>query len=96
MRNVSTDGAHRPIEHLGIDWHDIEKLDNDGLYRLLRELHRWEADADPSGQQLPRSKRHDDKTLAVVRFSSDPRARSRNLELGSGSGWPTVRDRPWS
>lgn len=65
---LSTDGAHRPIEHLGIDWHDIAKLDSDGLYRLLMDLHRWEADTDPDGRRLPRSKRHDDKTLAVVHF----------------------------
>ncbi len=66
---LSTDGAYKPIEHLGIDWHDIAKLDDDGLYRLLLDLHRWEADNDPDGQQLPRSKRHDDKTLVVGRFS---------------------------
>ena len=64
---LSTDGAHRPTEYLGIDWYDVAKLDNDGLYRLLMDLHRWEAEADPHGQRLPRSKRHDDKTLAVVR-----------------------------
>lgn len=65
---LSTDGAHRPIEHLGINWTDVAKLDNNGLYRLLMDLHRWEAETDPGGQQLPRSKTHDDKMLAVVRF----------------------------
>lgn len=66
---LSTDGAYKPIEHLGIDWHHIAKLDNDGLYRLLMDLHRWESDSDPDGQQLPRAKCHDDKTLVVVGFS---------------------------
>lgn len=66
---LSTDGADRPIEYLGIDWHQVARLDNDGLHRLLTDLHRWEAHTDPNGHQLPRSKRHDDKTLAVVRFA---------------------------
>lgn len=65
---LSSDGADRLIEYLGIDWHQVARLDSDGLHCLLTDLHRWEAHTGPNGRQLPRSKRHDDKTLAVVHF----------------------------
>jgi len=30
------------------------------------ELHQWEEHEDPNGVTLPRFKRHDDKTIAVI------------------------------
>ncbi|MBF6268803.1 hypothetical protein [Nocardia farcinica] len=65
---AATDGAREPIQSLGIPWTDIAQQSADELGALLRTCHSWEAETDPDGRILPRSKRHDDKTLAVVRL----------------------------
>ncbi|SFB48328.1 hypothetical protein SAMN05216266_113127 [Amycolatopsis marina] len=39
------------------------------LHAELEHAQTWESDSDPHGQQLPRAKRHDDKSLAAIRFS---------------------------
>lgn len=63
---ISTDGAYSTLEHLGRDtWNTIQSHDEAQLKALLGACHTWEANHDPSGQALPRAKRHDDKTLAV-------------------------------
>ena len=62
---LATDGAQRTIDHLGIPWHDVASMDEQALADLLAELHRWEAEQDPDGAELPRAKRHDDKALVT-------------------------------
>jgi hypothetical protein len=71
---LATDGAHRPLGHLGLDdWHRLARLDPAALSDLLERCDRWEAEADPDGRALPRAKRHDDKSLAVVTVCLDSR-----------------------
>ncbi|MBB4967820.1 hypothetical protein [Saccharothrix violaceirubra] len=62
---LATDGFERPVEHLGIAWSDIARMNGDELSDLLHSLHRWEEHSDPDGFALPRAKRHDDKTVVV-------------------------------
>ncbi len=64
---LATDGAYRPMQHLGLDdWSAVAAKDSTDLDGLLNALHRWETDDDADGLALPRAKRHDDKTIAVV------------------------------
>lgn len=67
-----TDGADEPIRHLGIDIDAVASYDERALAELLARLHSWEAHDDPDARRLPRFKRHDDKTIAVMDFRSDP------------------------
>lgn len=63
---LATDGASDLLQHLDLaDWPALA-ADPTQSARLLREASDWEAHADPDGHQLPRAKRHDDKTIAVV------------------------------
>lgn len=56
------------MQHLGLDdWSAVAAKDSTELDRLLNALERWETDDDADGVALPRAKRHDDKTIAVVR-----------------------------
>ena len=64
-----TDGVEEPASHLDITVEHIAVKDEAGLREVLAQIHRWEADTDPNGKHLPRFKRHDDKTIAVVRFA---------------------------
>ncbi|MEU4316613.1 PP2C family serine/threonine-protein phosphatase [Nocardia sp. NPDC024068] len=66
---LATDGAVDPLTPLRIAWAEVARLDDHGLAQLLGRTHQWEAETDPDGVQLPRSKRHDDKTIAVVRLA---------------------------
>lgn len=63
---LATDGAADLIDHLGPTWPDVAHTDADELAELLERLHEWEAITDPDGRHLPRSKRHDDKTIVAV------------------------------
>ncbi|MFE2998400.1 hypothetical protein ACFXG4_25770 [Nocardia sp. NPDC059246] len=63
---LATDGASTPLEPLHVSWPQIARMNSDDLDRLLDRCQRWEADHDPHGQLQPRSKRHDDKTIAVA------------------------------
>ncbi len=54
------------LQHLGLDNWPAIAADPTQASRLLRRASAWEAYADPDGRQLPRAKRHDDKTLAVI------------------------------
>ncbi len=65
---ILTDGAEDPIRHLGISIDHVAKLAEEDLGALLAEVHSWEEHEDPQGQLLPRFKRHDDKSIAVVTF----------------------------
>lgn len=66
---LATDGAQRPIDHLGFDWEQVATMGTNELRELLRELHRWEESDDPGAKLMPRAKRHDDK--AIVRWAPD-------------------------
>lgn len=82
---LATDGAQRGLDHHRVRWADLPGETDAQLRARLDELHRWEAADDPHGRALPRSKRHDDKTLvtwtpgpgpgSVSTFSTGSRAR---------------------
>lgn len=55
---VFTDGAMPLI--------DSRFADKEQILAELRALHRWEEEVDPHGSLRPRSKRHDDKTIALL------------------------------
>ncbi|BAW03864.1 conserved hypothetical protein [Nocardia seriolae] len=56
------------IDALKVDWQEIGSMDSAKLSALLARIHRWEYEVDPDGILVPRSKRHDDKAIAVVRL----------------------------
>ncbi|WP_171048321.1 protein phosphatase 2C domain-containing protein [Nocardia cyriacigeorgica] len=62
----ATDGAFDLLPVTGLDWQEIARMSNAELHDLLVRLRRWESDVDPNGRRLPRSKQHDDKSIAVV------------------------------
>jgi hypothetical protein len=65
---LASDGAYEPMKHLGLDdWPEVSAMDYEALYGLLVQCQAWESTVDPSGESLPRAKRHDDKSLAAVR-----------------------------
>jgi hypothetical protein len=72
---LATDGAQRGFDHLGTDWTVLPKDTDEQLADRLDDLQSWEALHDPGGAQLPRSKRHDDKTL--VTWTPDDHSRHR-------------------
>jgi hypothetical protein len=59
-----TDGADDPASHLGITVEELAMMNEGRLRDTLYELHRWKG-----AKHLPCFKQHDDKTIAVVRFS---------------------------
>ena len=64
---LATDGAVNTARHLGLDdWQALAQCDPATLARFLEHCHDWEEHADPGGQQFPRAKRHDDKTIACL------------------------------
>ena len=63
---LATDGAADYIDHTSQSWPRIARYDSQRLAALLDSAGRWEAEMDPDGQELPRAKRHDDKTIAAV------------------------------
>ena len=64
---LGSDGATDLIAgRSGNDWREIANYSSRQLRDLLVRLHEWERDNDPHGCQLPRAKRHDDKTLVAV------------------------------
>jgi len=72
---LATDGAYETMRHLQLDrWTEIAASSGDDLAALLARCQEWEAMEDPDGRQHPRSKRHDDKSLAVMRFSDESAA----------------------
>lgn len=66
---VATDGAADAITRLGIPWADVAGAAETALVELLEHCHRWESEVDPTGQAAPRSKRHDDKTIATIQLA---------------------------
>ncbi|BEK84764.1 protein phosphatase 2C domain-containing protein [Nocardia seriolae] len=65
---LATDGVTDLIDALKVDWQEIGSMDSAKLSALLARIHRWEYEVDPDGILVPRSKRHDDKAIAVVRL----------------------------
>lgn len=64
---IATDGAFNTIQHTEhASWHAISNYDSYTIHGLLAACFQWEETQDPHGHLLPRSKRHDDKALAVV------------------------------
>ncbi|GAA1287726.1 hypothetical protein GCM10009609_62750 [Pseudonocardia aurantiaca] len=60
---LATDGAQKHVDRLGGQWDLIVNQDNDQLTAFLKSAQQWETEADPDGIEMPRSKRHDDKTI---------------------------------
>lgn len=66
---LATDGAYNPMRHLRLaDWPVLASANSGALQRILRRCENWEVRDDPDGLKCPRAKRHDDKSLAMVRF----------------------------
>lgn len=66
---LATDGAYNTMQHIGgADWSQLTTAGADDLADLLDRCQIWEAEDDPTGKQLPRAKRHDDKSIATVTF----------------------------
>lgn len=64
---LATDGAYNTMHELGqVDGAILGQASATELHGILGACQRWEAEQDPHGETLPRSKRHDDKSLAVV------------------------------
>jgi len=64
---LATDGTVNTARHLGLDdWPVLARSDPAALSRFLECCQDWEARSDPAGQQFPRAKRHDDKTIVSV------------------------------
>jgi hypothetical protein len=64
---LATDGAYQPLQYLGLDdWRRLSRCPGSGLADALRKCHEWER-SDMDGMRQPRSKGHDDKTIASAR-----------------------------
>lgn len=67
---LATDGAYNTMHHLALtDWPTLAHAPNDQLATILARCRAWEGETDPQARQLPRAKRHDDKSLAVMTFT---------------------------
>ena len=62
---LATDGAQRGFDHHQVQWTTLHEETSHQLLERLDDLHDWEADHDPDGTELPRAKRHDDKTVVT-------------------------------
>ena len=67
---LATDGVQKHLDRLDT-WSAAASLGDGDLSALIRDVQTWETETDPDGRRLPRSKRHDDKTVVVWR-SVDP------------------------
>lgn len=63
---MATDGAYRPMQHLGVEWRNVAAKSSTELTQLLADLEKWEKCHDLNGLALPRAKRHDDKSIACA------------------------------
>jgi hypothetical protein len=66
---LASDGVQKHLDRLDA-WSSAANFDDGGLGTLVRDVQTWETETDPDGRRLPRSKRHDDKTIAVWRGGS--------------------------
>lgn len=69
---LATDGIQKHIDRLGSRWDAVANQDNDQLAAFLQATQAWETDADPDGTEMPRSKRHDDKTIVAWQSHRHP------------------------
>lgn len=67
---LASDGVSDVLEAAGLSWEELARFDSQQLSDALADLHTWESDVDPNGTILPRSKRHDDKAVAVICLDS--------------------------
>lgn len=73
---LATDGIENAAQGSGLQLARSAREDREGLLEFLHHLQEWESRADPDGELQPRSKRHDDKTIAVLTPSlNGPRPR---------------------
>lgn len=70
---VMTDGVSKGIDTYGLwpTWPAVYQLARHNPARAIDSIHEAEH-SDPDGTRWPRSKQHDDKTLAVVTFTARP------------------------
>jgi hypothetical protein len=65
---LATDGAYNTMQHLGRnDWPTLVNASAEQLDAELARCQEWEATGDPDASELPRAKRHDDKSLATIK-----------------------------
>jgi hypothetical protein len=64
-----TDGVSNGVDRYGIppNWTEAVTIASDDPARLVEMVHNAEV-SDPDGERWPRSKCHDDKSLAAIRF----------------------------
>jgi hypothetical protein len=67
-----TDGISRGVDKYGVPptWREAYELAITDPARLVDIVHQAEV-SDPAGDRWPRSKRHDDKALAVIQFNAN-------------------------
>ncbi|MGI6873978.1 hypothetical protein [Amycolatopsis sp. 3B14] len=66
---ITSDGAFNTITHCeNIEWDLISVTSPPELKQLLESGKRWESMVDPGARHLPRAKRHDDKSIVVIRL----------------------------
>jgi hypothetical protein len=71
---LATDGAYKPMQHLHLDdWPQLASAEPEFLEQILRRCEKWETQDDPAGVDLPRAKRHDDKSIAIAMPTTQPR-----------------------
>ncbi|MFI8971239.1 PP2C family serine/threonine-protein phosphatase [Nocardia asteroides] len=63
---LASDGAFDLIPVVGVEWPAVAAMTEPELSDLLHRCYVWESQTDPTGRVLPRAKRHDDKTIALV------------------------------
>lgn len=63
---AATDGVSDSMPRLNTNWADLARMTQPQLCDFLDVMRAWEAETDPNGARLPRAKRHDDKTVAVI------------------------------
>lgn len=64
---LATDGAADFLDDTGADWSAIAQEPLSALDARIAGIHTWESQCDPDGHELPRAKRHDDKTIVACR-----------------------------
>lgn len=68
---LATDGAFNTMVHMGLDdWPSVVAMNDSELHAVLERCQQWEAEEDPDGRSFPRSKRHDDKAIAVANWGA--------------------------
>jgi hypothetical protein len=69
---LATDGAQKHIDRLGGRWDVLASQSDEQLAGFLNSAQQWETEADADGIEMPRSKRHDDKTIVAWQPERSP------------------------